>query len=226
MSEPLPYLYLLSEDDDDDLFYQGCVEKLTQLKFNVQPSGHLRKNGGIAAVRKMLSAFCGCLRASGSMPAFFVVSIDNDRAPEHANDHFRHSGLSSRDTGKGCRTCELENSLREKLGAQEIWPAKGAIAVPVQMLESWLFLIFEAELQEADLPIFSEKKRAAAQTFYDNSVPAQLKDRCGEKRKRSNHSKREFIETAIQQLDPSDLAERSPSFADFKRQVDLWNEAF
>ena len=47
----MAWLYLLTEDDSDDMFYEACAERITGRSF--QPLWRTVKRGsGIAAVRK------------------------------------------------------------------------------------------------------------------------------------------------------------------------------
>lgn len=130
MSE-VQYLYLLSEDDNDDIFYQGCLQKITGQPFEIVPL-RIRKGGGIAAVRKSLPILLQQIQYSGALEqSCFVVALDNDRSPIHP-DHPRPADLSrlpNADQKKDCRYCELEKVVIAQFGqAREQWPLRGAIA--------------------------------------------------------------------------------------------------
>ena len=46
----MSYLYILTEDENDDIFYEGSLETLTGKSFHILPY-RLRKGSGIGAVR-------------------------------------------------------------------------------------------------------------------------------------------------------------------------------
>ena len=121
---------------------------------------------------------------------------------------------------------EIDEVIRSILGEQPEWPIQGAVAVPVEMLESWLLLISDGEKHqdEASLPPFAKKDRPLARNFYSHkNLPDQLKDLCDlEKRERGIGAALEFVAYCAGRLEPDDLAARAPSFALFKRQVDSW----
>ena len=57
------------------------------------------------------------------------------------------------------RSLFVRGVIRSILGERHEWPIPGAIAVPVEMLESWLLLISDGEKHqdEASLPPFARK---------------------------------------------------------------------
>lgn len=229
MSE-VQYLYLLSEDDNDDIFYQGCLQKITGQPFETIPL-RIRKGGGIAAVRKSLPILLQQIQYSGALEqSRFVVALDKDRSPIHP-DHPRpadFSQLPKADQKKTCRYCELEQVAMAKLGlAREHWPVQGAIAIPVQMLETWLLLIAAPETypNETSLPLFSEQNSSSAKQYHSSQKPPlQLKDLKRQERKRLNiGSDRAFCQYCIERLEPEKLGERSPSFRRFLEEIVSWN---
>jgi len=217
-------LYLLTEDDNDDLFYERCLEELTGNSFNLI-SYRTRKNSGISDVRKMSRRLLQILKYTGDTAnAYFLLVMDNDRRPAHP-DHNKLPGISKGEQNKQCRFCELQKIVHEILGEDRVtWPAKGAIAVPVQMLESWLLLICKSNLVEDDLPIFSGKEKSGAKQYHQGQkIPDQLKDLCGQEQLHLNlDTKGDFYFYCADQIDIEDLATRSASFALFKEQVDNW----
>ena len=67
------------------------------------------------------------------------------------------------------------------------WPISGAIAVPVQMIESCFLLIFDSKKyeNEKNLPIFAKQKSEIAKRYYAPNKPGkQLKDLCANERKK------------------------------------------
>ncbi|MBV7336806.1 hypothetical protein KFU94_52965 [Chloroflexi bacterium TSY] len=217
------YLYILTEDDNDDIFYEGCVTKITGDSYEAV-SRRLRKGSGISAVRGSIRFMIRDIRRTGSVEStYFVVAMDNDRAPEHP-EHTQLSGLSKSDESKSCRYCEMLRAIEDELGPErDAWPIQGAIAVPVQMLESWLLLI--CGHSAGTLPLFAKKSQDLARQFYASQAPPdQLKDLCNlERQNRGALSMGEFcLECALDLLDPEVLARKSPSFAQLKEQIEKW----
>ncbi|MCP4658900.1 MAG: hypothetical protein GY856_26105 [bacterium] len=223
------YLHILSEDDNDDAFYKRCVEKLTGEAFFLI-SRRLRRGGGISQVRRYMNILFDDIRHTGPVEnTFFVVALDNDRSPVHP-EHEKLPGvhkLPKKEQRKVCRFCEIEREARQALGEnREEWPIKGAIAVPVQMMESWLLLICNGEEYdtEANLPVFAKKDSGLARLYYAPRKPTdQLKDlRNIERRRLSIASSWELCVDCGNHLIPEELRERSDSFVQFEDQVKEW----
>jgi hypothetical protein len=225
----LHYVYILSEDDNDDHFYEGCLNKITGICHEVVPL-RLRKNGGISEVRKKLPILLKTIQYSGHVEnAWFLVALDNDRSPIHP-DHTKpadFSKLPRDDQTKTCRYCDLERVVTEKLGTdRQQWPIKGVIAVPVQMLETWLLLIANPikHNDEKSLPMFAEKGKPSTRDYYKSNPPPQLKDlKEVEKQRLEIESNGEFCKYCADQLNPVDLRQRSPSFKQFMDEINAWN---
>ncbi|MGD1861828.1 MAG: hypothetical protein ACFB0E_17885 [Leptolyngbyaceae cyanobacterium] len=191
----------------------------------------IRKGGGIGAVRQALTPFLNAIKYSGSVEStYFLISVDNDRRPLHPEhlqrDDFKQ--LSKKEQTDPCRRCEIEGKIQAKLGKdQSTWPISGAIAIPVEMLESWLLLICDPAKYgtEAKLPVFSDKNKASATKYYGSKkkVPDQLKDLVDSERQTLGQSKQEFYRHCASILDPDALAQVSLSFAQFLSQVISWN---
>ncbi|MEM9275339.1 MAG: hypothetical protein AAGA80_20595 [Cyanobacteria bacterium P01_F01_bin.143] len=221
-------LYLLTEDDNDDLFFELCAERIRGKSFCPVEPRRIRKNGGIGEVRKKLPAFLNDIKKSAGMDAYFIIALDNDRAPEYLFDDNQKPiqkkipGLSKRDASKQCRFREIEKRIQELWGYDRSkWPAKGAIAVPVQMLESWILIALDPSCAE-DLPIFAEKSQSSAKKFYSGSPPDQLKDLCDQYRYQKNMVKGEFVLDVARNMDLDEVAQASCSFAQFRNQVITW----
>jgi hypothetical protein len=226
------YLHLLSEDDNDDVFYRSCLSKITAQSYEVI-SKRLRKGGGLREVRKKLPILLNQLKYTGEVPnTFFLVAIDNDRSPIHAN-HERSgdlSKLSKADQKKDCRYCEVGRVIESVLGSDRgAWPIPGVIAIPVEMIESWQLLICNPNQydQEQNLPIFPEKSKSSARLYHTPSnVPEQLKDLVDkEKARQGLRSTLDFYRYCADKLDVTDLMARSPSFTQFAQQVAVWEPA-
>jgi hypothetical protein len=208
-------VYLLSEDDFDEQVYVYVLEAL--LASGVEPVPlRLRRGGGLGEVRKKLPLLLQIIRHTGPQEGMrFVVGIDNDRAVEHpTHEAKQHSRAES------CRHCALTDAVHGEM--PDGWPIPGAIAVPVQMIEAWLLLMYAPEKyrDEASLPTCAWRDRAAARTVYGGSPPPQLKDLFDAERGAS--TKANFALECVMKLDATDLAARSPSFARFRDAVAAW----
>lgn len=176
----MAYLYLLSESDNDDAFYKACVERLTGKTMELV-SRRLRRGGGLPELRSKSRILLGQIKHTGFVEdTFFLIALDNDRSPVHPA-HERRSGLSKKERQKDCRYCEIDSVIQNILGERDAWPIPGAVAVPVEMLESWLLLICNPETyhDEASLPPFKTKDQKLARDYYaPRNPPDQLKDLC------------------------------------------------
>ncbi|APZ95508.1 hypothetical protein [Fuerstiella marisgermanici] len=217
-----PLLYLLTEDDNDDLFFERCAERISGLSFQQMDPRRLRKNGGIGAARKAMPHFLNDLKKAAFQPAFFVIAIDNDRAPAHP-DHKSLPNLGRRDHGKQCRHCEIMGMIQKEWGHDfRQWPVQGAIAVPVQMLESWLLLGLDPE--RGTLPMFSTKTSSLAKAYHNGKPPDQLKDlRDNYRASNNNIAIGDLCVSVVESLDLGEVCKASPSFRLFHDQVLLWS---
>lgn len=217
----MAYLYLITEDDNDDLFFERCLEQLTGLSFQLMP---VRFRGGIKEVRRMSRITLQNIQRTGRVEdCYFVIVMDNDRSPEHPH-HQRHTNLSGRDLAKQCRFCEIQQTIAAELGPNRAnWPIKGAWAVPVEMLESWLLLILHPDWTQTNLPIFPEREKPLAQQYYGNHLTDQLKDLCEQEKTQQNITETgNFCLFCAERLNSDLLAQQSPSFALFKQQIEDW----
>jgi hypothetical protein len=207
-------VYILSEDDFDDQVYVYVLETLLGARVDPIPL-RLRRGGGVGEVRKKLPLLLAAIRRAGPIDdTYFVVSLDNDRVPEHEQHAPR---------AHGCRHCELDDAIR--LAMPDGWPIPGAVAVPVQMIEAWLLLMYDPAryVREATLPQCGRRDQAVARGIYGAEPPPQLKDLVEmDQRASGSSTKSDFALACVLRLDPDGLAVRSPSFAHFRRQVSSW----
>jgi hypothetical protein len=203
------------------LFFEACAERISGKSFLQTEPRRLRKNGGIGAVRKAIPSFLNDLRRVESLDAYFVIALDNDRSPDHEHEHSRLTGLAKSDHRKACRICEIRREIEKAWGANSAaWPAKGAIAVPLQMLESWILHSIDQRTDD-ELPIFAKKTQATAKTYHHGNPPDQLKDLCDAYR--GDKGKAEFVLDIASTMDLNVVASKSPSFNAFKVQVANWS---
>lgn len=226
----MSYLYLLAEDDTDELFFQGCLSRITGNPYEVI-FNKLRKGGGLSEVRRKLPLLLQSIKNTGPVEdTFFLVVVDNDRSPIHPEHVLRSdfSKLPKKDKEKTCRYCEIEKVIASELGNTS-WPIRGAISIPVEMMETWQLLICDPKKyqheQSSIMPIFSKRRQSSAKHYYASSnVPAQLKDLVAEigKSDINIESSQQFCEYCVEKLDVDDLKSRSPSFTQFANQVQNW----
>jgi hypothetical protein len=224
------YVYILSEDDNDDLFYQFCLNKLASRHHEIIHR-KIRKNGGVSAVKSAIRTLVKDINRTGYVDnTFFLIALDNDRSPTHP-EHKKSadfSKLSKADQKKTCRYCDLEKVVVDELGHdRQQWPIKGAIAVPVQMIETWLLLIANPNEHgnEQQLPSFAEQSSASARDYYKSNPPKQLKDlKKDEKKRLGIETDRQLCEYCAEQLNPADLSQRSPSFQRLMDEIINWGQ--
>lgn len=223
------WVYILSESDHDELFYNLCLETITEQGYQLI-SRRLRRGSGISSVRRSIRLLLQNIVHTGTVEStFFVIALDNDRCPihpQHEQIPDIHK-LPRKEQHKQCRFCEIERIVQGMLGEdRHVWPIQGAIAVPVQMLESWLLLICNKDVykEERSLPLFAWKSQPMTQQYYAPDKPSdQLKDfKELEKFRLYITSEEDLCLHCIEHLVPDDLASISPSFALFKQQVEAW----
>ena len=222
-------LYLLTEDDADSLIYEGCVERVTGSVFT-PVCRRLRKGSGLGAVRASLRLALGEMsRMAAGSGAHFLVAMDNDRAPHATSADALPAGqrtrLAAMDARKHDRYASILTALHEHLGmARAQWRVPVAVAVPVEMIESWLMLIARGGLA-AELPRFSYSDSTLARHFHHPAEPPpqlkDLRDAACTADDFSNHSEW-ALHLVTERLDPADLAQRSPSFALFRQWLEAW----
>jgi hypothetical protein len=211
------HLYLLTEDDSDDQIFLFLMEMMTGRRLDIVTT-KLRRGGGIGEVRKKLPYMIALIRRAGvQASAVFTVALDNDRAPEHPNHVIR-----AHVAGTVCRHCGLLGTLHELF--PDGWPIPRAIAVPVQMLETWLLLMHDRVKYpvESALPLCARREQPVAVRHYGPNPPPQLKDLVDLEREAAGLSRADFALECIGGLDVEDLATRSPSFSLFRDQVAAW----
>lgn len=218
----MAYLFVLSEGQNDDKFYEACAEKITGKSFE-KLTFQLRNFSGRGRVTQNLQYVLAQMKYSGRIEdGYFIVALDNDRAPNHFNNHHQVKNLLKKDQIKECAVCFLENAVEEGFGAEQ--PVKVAIAVPVEMIESWLLRMSNPDIDE--LPMFSEATKAGAKAHYGKIVPPQLKDLCRMEQEKLGVSAEEYLlKCAFELLDEGkieELAESVPDFAYFKDQLEKW----
>ena len=222
-------LYLVSESDNDAVFYALCAEKLTGNAYEPVPLKN-RKGDGVAAVKSQLRYALRGARAAarGSEPVAFIAAIDNDRAPHGENNSLPPGGtgldrakLIEKERARENRLAWMTAIVEGVLGQNRTaWPMAVALAVPVEMIESWIVRA-RREQPPQPTPHFSKADTDRARSYHAPSAPPpQWKDLAAVEQ--GGMDKRDFHTRVVKELDADALAGRSLSFRMFKEWLDGW----
>ena len=225
-------LYLVSESDNDAVFYALCAEKLTGNAYEPVPLKN-RKGDGVAAVKSQLrDALVGARAAArGSEPVAFIAAMDNDRAPHVENSSpppggtgLNRANLIEKERIRENRLEWMTSTVEGVLGQnRNAWPMPVALAVPVEMIESWIVRACR-EQPPQPVPHFSRSDSLRARSYYAPSdPPPQWKDIAAEEQ--GDMDKRDFYARVVTELNADALAGRSISFQMFKEWLDRWPRA-
>jgi hypothetical protein len=235
-------LYLVTESDSDAVFYTLCAKKLTGSVYDPVPMKN-RKGDGVGAVKEQLRrALRMAKAAAGSSQAVaFIAAIDNDRAPHDEHGAHEAGDETGRRKGTGLERQKLNKAERDypkrlewmtKALEEELrpdrtkWPMPVAVAVAVEMLESWIVRSLR-EHPPQPMPHFSKADSERARNYYaPSNPPPQWKDLAAEEHAKSGcTSKGDFYQHVVNRLDADALAQRSLSFRMFKEWLDDWPRA-
>lgn len=218
-------LYVVAESDYDAYFYALCAELFTGHRYEPVVIKS-RKRTGTSAVQNLM---LGNLRkargqASAGADVSFIAGIDNDRSPHAENDAMDRGRLSEAERTRPSRRDWMLEVVEKTLGAdRKAWPLPVALAVPVEMIESWIVRAVRADdFQPARY--FSRQDSQRARQFYEPlSPPPQWKDLADELQENSGlKNKRDFYFHIAVTMDAAAVAQRSLSFQDFKETLDGW----
>lgn len=218
----MPFIYIVAESEGDALFYITCAERICGTRFDdmIRVS---RRGTGFAQARRMLRYMLADVRNShgGGPGIFWIAALDNDRAPQHPDNARPLGVLSNADQRKTNRHAEL---LAE--ASSHSVTSTGAIAVPVEMIESWVLQALSPDAL-LKLPAFSEQDAALAISYYQtnhgSAPPPQLKDLAHAAMKEHGcEDWYEFLIEVADKLDAAKLAEQSRSFALFREDLLRW----
>ena len=202
-------LYLLAESDADELFFEAVAERITGFSFTLAEY-RVRRNQGYRDVCVAAKLVLQTVQRSASDGnTHFLISVDNDRAPHRWEDEQSRRNLSSSDRRKEDRYQRFEREMHRVLGEdRSAWIAKGALAIPIEMLETWL-LQANCRDEVDELPRFSRSSDSSAREFYrPHRPPPQLKDRVKQLMAERNFSSRpDFFLYCAHELDSEQLAE-------------------
>ena len=232
-------LYLVTESDNDAVFYTLCAAKMTGGEFEPLPLKN-RKGDGISAVQRQLKYALRCARAAagGSQPVAFIAAVDNDRAPheEHTTSAggdggqrrigtgLDHTKLSDCERARPNRLKWMMATVEGELGSnRSAWKMPVALAVPVEMLESWIVRALNEQPPQPMAHFSVTDSDRARKYYHPTAPPPQWKDLAAhEQSKRGCADKRDFYCEVVKSLDAQALASRSLSFRMFKEWLDGW----
>lgn len=216
------HLHLLSEGEKDEIFYERLCERLSGFSFEIDQEYRARAGSNYKTVLTAARLLLNKVKHYASKQEIAVViALDNDRAPDHPGGSPPPRPLGKKDREKESRHAKVQKFLDDSLDSDpSTWPVDVAVAIPVEMIESWLLPLLKPKLR--DLPIFAEASQPIARKYYGGTPPPQLKDLRDEEAKRLDMSLDDLFYHAADTGDLDRLAESSRSFALFSEQVKRW----
>ena len=216
------YLYILSEGERDELFYELIAERVTERTFE-RPSDFRLRHGAnwktaLAGGRLLLNRV---KHWEGQQDVAVILAIDNDRAPGHPGSVLPPPRpLVGLDLKKQPRYPAIVKLVAEALGEDRgRWPVDVAIAMPVEMIESWVLLLCNPH--RPALPLFAGADQHSARAYYGATPPPQLKDLCKVEAAALGKTLTEFFwHAAEQEIAPATAA--SPSLRMFVEELHRW----
>ena len=216
-----PALHLLAESDRDAFFYERLCERLSDLSFatfEIRPRLGSNWASVLVQARLLLERF---RPISPPQQIVVLIAVDNDRAAGHPGGRIYPRPLPGADRRKEPRYQKLEQMVNENLGPDPgSRNVQAILAVPVEMVESWILLSLNPSLQDDDLPLFSEADSAMAREYFGRDVPPQLKDLRKAEEAARKLGQTDLFWLAADKADLDQLKTRSPSFALFRKQVE------
>ena len=203
------YLYILSEGERDELFYERLAERVTGMTFE-QPTDLRLRHGAnwktaMAGARLLMNRI---KHWKEPQAVSVIIAVDNDRAPKHPASPTYERMLSNVDQNKAPRHQSLVQIVESALGPDRAkWPVDVALAVPVEMIESWVLLLLDPN--RPSLPIFAQAVQKTARDYYSGHPPPQLKDLCESARVPDESLADLFWRAAEQDLEAAAMASLS-----------------
>ncbi len=227
-------LYLAGESDADEDFFADCAEKVIGNRFQ-RVRLRNRRGDGVDAVRRQAknALLIAVAAAEGPEPVAFITGMDNDRAPHPENSKsspvstgLDRERLPDEDKRKDNRYDWLESLVKTARRQHKgEWRLSVAIAVPVEMIESWIVRAL-SEHPPQPTPHFSTKGSSGVWEYYEQTVgdtPQQWKDLADAEIKRLRLADHRALRAHfVANLDAEALARRSLSFRMFKEWLDAW----
>jgi hypothetical protein len=218
----MAFLYVLSEGEGDDLFIDLICERVTGQKFERTEEFRLRPGSNfktaLADARLLLNRF---RKWSGPQDVAVVIAIDNDRAPGHPGAVELARPRMGSDCKKSPRFPDLQKQIEGTLGPdREKWPVDVAVAMPVEMIESWILILHNANRRA--LPVFKRANQPLARLYYGGSPSPQLRDLCEAEAAEHGLTFQEFFWKAVADGDINAAETASPSLKMFLDEVREW----
>lgn len=217
----MAFLYILSEGDRDEIFYDLIAERVTGRSYERPSDFRLRRGANwktaLAGGRMLLNRV---KHWKEPQDVAVILAIDNDRAPGHPGSPPHPRPLVGHDLKKPPRFPAVTQMLTETLGAdRSAWPIDVAVAMPVEMIESWVLLLCNP--QRPALPLFAEATQASARAYYGTTPSPQLKNLCKTEAAALAKPLDEYFWHATEQ-DIEAAAAISPSFRMFVDELEQW----
>ena len=218
----MAWLYILSEGERDELFYERIAERVTGQTFE-RPSDFRLRHGAnwktaLAGGRLLLNRV---KHWTEPQEVAVILAIDNDRAPGHPGSLPHPRPLVGHDLKKPPRYPAVVKMVADALGTdRDAWPVKVAVAMPVEMIESWVLQLCDP--QRPALPLFAEAIQPSARAYYGAAPPPQLKDLCKSEAAASGRPLDEYFWRAAEEDIEAAIA-ISPSFRMFAEELAQWH---
>ena len=218
----MAFLYILSEGERDELFYDLIAERVTGQRFE-RPSDFRLRHGAnwksaLAGGRLLLSRV---RHWKESQDIAVILAVDNDRAPGHPGSLPHPRPLVGQDLRKLPRYPAVRQMVTDALGTdRSTWPVDVAVAMPVEMIEAWVLLLCNPA--RPTLPFFAEAIQPSARAYHGTLPPPQLKDLCKTEAAALQKPLDEFFWHAADQ-DIEAAAAVSPSFKMFLEELRQWH---
>lgn len=215
-------LHILSESDSDAFLYERIAERVTGSTFT-RCDIRLRKGDGVskvtASIKLLLSMFP---RQTPRPECALLFAIDNDRCPDHPGASAYSRELTSAERRRASRWRFIHDAMIDRWGENRgTWPVDVAVAVPVEMIESWILLLLNPE--RGPLPIHSLSSHRSAIAYSDPMPPEpQLKELTKAEATNRILTKQELMMAAVE-CDLDAVARVSPSFRMFVDDLRNWS---
>lgn len=215
-------LHILSESDADAFFYERIAERVTGASFTPCDI-RLRKGDGESKVRASIKLLLSKFPKNTPRPeCALLLALDNDRCPDHPGASTYSRPLTSAERRRASRWGIIQDAMLARWGENRgAWPVDVAVAVPVEMIESWVLLLLNPG--RGPLPLHSLKTDRTAIAFHDPLLPGpQLKDLAADEAGHRNLSKQELMMEAAE-CDLIALENDSTSFKMFVADLRSWS---
>lgn len=220
-------LCILSESGRDEMFYERIAERVLNESFTAIDLPVMVKTQRNAPWKEVLNLAQKTIKRlqhwEGQQHMALIIAVDNDRAPGHPGAKPHARTLPPQDQRKAPRYPALQTLLQAQFGPDRAtWPMDIALAVPVEMIESWVLVLLNPS--RAELPIFGEADQASAITYFNGHPPKQLKDLCQQEAEAAAESRDQLFDRAAEQ-DLSTAEAASLSLKMFTDELRAWRKA-